>query len=712
VINELGERLALIIDARTDGAVSNIRRLSVEEKAAADRADLLKAKLADLEARAAKQSTRPGGVSAVTARQLNQTKSELAGLESTLATVPAGAGTAERALAKLGLQGTVTGAALSKGLAGGAAGLAVFGGFEFLKSGVENFTHLADEIRAVQQASSSSAEDSSKLVAITTALGVSSDVAALGVFRLGKNIDLTPQKLGAYGIAVAHTKDGNTDLIGTLANVAAAYQKTTDPARRAAIVYEAFGRAGTTMLPILNANADKLREIASEAGKQGRIFSAQDLANAKEYEITMRELSDSFQALGIAAGRTLVPALSKVAGLLTDVSDAAHSAPVRTLGSDLAHIAAGPLNFLPSRLNPFAGGGSGGSPAQKAAAELQARQDQATQDALEKAAQATLGNASDLLATPGQGLVDAKQTLKDARQALTDAVNARNKAAKDLATVRAGAPGADATALEAAAARVHAAKAKLRAAQYVGGDARVSGAQATLLSAQNSLNKLREQGGTSTTKLAAATERLHKANEAVASARSKEQAAQKARNQATGFSATDIQNQLTAQLKDRTKLATAQNTIHNLGATPELLAFLDQANQKQAGTLVKYAHTATAAMVRSMNDTLAQSATQEGIYDAVAGALPVWETAGQQRGDAFSKGFAATVSIDGFVGGSSPSPAYRKGRTQAYAGDHSAPIQQNFNGPITVHAPDPAALGRKLAAKRRLAALSGRTRLT
>ena len=36
MLTELSDRLALIIDAKTDGAVSSIRRLSTEEKAAAD----------------------------------------------------------------------------------------------------------------------------------------------------------------------------------------------------------------------------------------------------------------------------------------------------------------------------------------------------------------------------------------------------------------------------------------------------------------------------------------------------------------------------------------------------------------------------------------------------------------------------------------------------------------------------------------------------
>jgi hypothetical protein len=697
MLTELSDRLALIIDAKTDGAVTNIRRLSTEEKAAADRADVLKAKLADIEARAAKQATRPSGVSASTAQQLSRTRSELAGLESSLATVPAGAGTAEKALAKLGLQGTVTGAALTSGLSAAAGGLAVFGAFEFLKSGIDNFTHLADEIRAVQYAASASAEDSSKLIAITTALGVSSDVAALGVFRLGKNIGQTPEKLTNLGIAIARNKQGNVDLIGTLYNVASAYQKTSDGSQRAKIVYEAFGRAGTSMLPILNANAEKLREIASEAGKQGRIFSQADLDSAKEYEITMRELRDSLQALTLTAGRDVVPALSKVAGIITNISDAAHNSAVsQTLSTVLKPyltVAGLPFRAL--------GGGGGGDAHAKAAAQLQQQQDQAAQAALSQAAAATLGNGFSLLATPGQGLADAKQTLNDAKQTLADAIATRDKAAKALTAARTGTPGADATALEAAAARVTAAQAKLRAAEYVGGDARISGAKATLLSAQESLNKLREKGGTDTNKLAAATERLHKADEAVAAAQRKQKEARKAKERASGLSASDIVADLNAQLKDKTKLAGAQAQLVGLGASSGLVAYLDKQNAAVPGTLVKTVKGLNKALVTQLNSTIDQTDFESGLYSSLTGTPSDWEKAGQDRAGAFNKGFQATFSPAGLpVAAPKPSPHESDTRIPGH--------RYNFTGPITVNGvDDPKTLARKLAAEARHRALSG-----
>jgi hypothetical protein len=713
MLTELGERLALIIDARTDGAVSNIQRLSAEEKAAADRAEVLKAKLADLEARAARS---PGSKS--TAVQLSRTRSELAGLESTLATVPSGASAAEKGLAKLGLQGTITGSALVKGFGAAATAGLAFGGFEFLKHGVDEFEALAGQIRAVQQASGGTAEDASRLVAVTNALGVDAQTAALGVFRLGKNIAETPQNLAKYNIAIAHTKDGNVDLIATLGNVADAYQKTEDPTRRAALVAAAFGRAGTTMLPILNANRQQLEEIAKTAQKQGLIFSADDLQRARDLQIATREMKDSFEGMAVSASKTLVPALTDAANKVRELLDSPVGKAANALFQGLVGIATGPLEVYDAVT------GSGGSKkklsaAQELAQEQANQQALAAQQALSQAAASTLGDTSSLLATPGQGLADAKQGLKDARQTLADAISTRNKAAKELAAARVGAPGADASALAAAVARVEAAKAKLRAAEYVGGDARVAGAQATLATAQKDLNKLRSEGGTATNKLAAATERLHKANEAVTAAQQKEKAAQRAKNQASGFSATDIKSQIDAQLKDKTLLAGAQTKLAGLGASADLIAFLDQANQRQAGTLVKAVAGLTPALVASLNDELAQKGTQVDLYTAIAGNPDAWRDAGADRAKSFATGWDSVLADrpaggpygpHGSLPSAAPSPGYRRGRAQAYGGDRPT-TQNNFTGPITVQAQDPDQLARKLAAKRRLAALGGHARL-
>src|SRR5690242_4394138 len=109
-LTELGERLALIIDAKTDGAVSNIQRLAASEKAAAEQADVLRAKITDLEARAAKSP-----LTASAGLQLSRAKSDLAGLESTLAGTTQASGITEKALSKLGLAGTVSASALVQG---------------------------------------------------------------------------------------------------------------------------------------------------------------------------------------------------------------------------------------------------------------------------------------------------------------------------------------------------------------------------------------------------------------------------------------------------------------------------------------------------------------------------------------------------------------------------------------------------------------------
>src|SRR4051794_13820067 len=128
-MSDLTERLALIVDAKTDGAVSGIRKLSLEEQAAAERTDVLKAKIADLETRMNRSAT---GGTATQQRSLAKMNDEYKALNANLASTATRAGRVEGALSKVGLSGllpsTTLGAA-SKALPGLAAGALAFGGF-------------------------------------------------------------------------------------------------------------------------------------------------------------------------------------------------------------------------------------------------------------------------------------------------------------------------------------------------------------------------------------------------------------------------------------------------------------------------------------------------------------------------------------------------------------------------------------------------------
>lgn len=643
-LNELGERLALIIDAKTDGAVSSIRRLSAEEKAAGEQADVLRAKIADLEGRAAKAP-----LSKTAGLQLTRARSELSGIESTLATgVTPGATKAEQALSKLGLAGTVSGEAIVGGLTTAGAAAVAFGGFEFLKTGVEDYIDLASAVRQFQQASGASAEDASKLVGISQALGVSSSAAALGVFRLGKQVALAPQNFTDLGIAIAKNNDGSTDLVGTLENVATAYQHNGDAAQRNAIVYQAFGRAGTTLLPILNASKSSIEELVAAEAKRGHIFDQSEIDQAYKYQIATRELQDSFHALAIEAAKTLVPAITNVETGLTKISDFSHNSTISKglgfifdetpfgIGKNLlTGNFKGAIPVVGPFLDLFGHHSSSGDTAQQKAAAEQA---QAQVQQIEQQVLATLAGPFDKLAGK-TAIHNAKQTLDGALQSVSDAKREQAAALRALEKARQGSPVATESSLSAAEARVQAAEAGYRKAQYVGGDAGLTSAHASVLSAQASLNRLRQQGGTDTNTLANAEDRLKRANEAVATAQKKASAAQRAENQSHGLSTADVLKRITAQANNQGILAKANAKLAREGLTSPVIEQIDALEQQMPGTLKRVADTMTLGLARQLDHQEDKLNLAHIVFQDAAGHASDYYKAGRAARESFNAGF-------------------------------------------------------------------------
>lgn len=699
-MNTITERLALIIDARTEGAVSNIRKLSLEEQAAAERAELLQAKITDLNTKMA----RSGGT-ATQQRQLSKLNGEYKALNSTLASTAGRAGRVEGALSKAGLAGLVpssTLGAVGRAAPGLLAGAAAFGGFEFIKSGIENFTELATEIRRVAQASSSTVPDASRLVAITHALGLDSGVAAAGIFRLGKNIDQTPEKLAAYNIQVAKTADGNTDLIGTLGNVAEAYQNTADGSRRAGLVYTAFGRAGANMLPILNANREQLEEIAKEAGKQGRIFNAADLQRARDYQIAGREMKTAWQGFAITAAKEVVPALTDTERLLTQIADLGHK--VSLGGAFFPSGVKQALSPAYSLYHHFFGGSSGPSSQDAAEKSLTDAANAETAAALTAQVASSFGSAFGALAGP-QGIRDAKENLRQASQALTDARAERAKALRDLADVRAGDPAASASAIEAAVARVQAAQERLDTARYTGGSG-VASARASLLSAQSSLNRLRKEGGVDTNRLADAEERLRRANQTLTEQQRKAREAQHGLNQSRGLTASQALNRLTKQADDAVQRERDIERLRRRGFDPATTAEIaSKLDAELPGTLHRVAQTATRGLANQFNEEFGK----RDIATTLAGEIlnsTAFHDAGYKAGKAAAAGVGE--GLDLLLGKALPLGQARKGSGAASSLDPflGPPPGITVNGDLVVKGATAHQVAKDVHRKARLRALS------
>jgi hypothetical protein len=184
-------------------------------------------------------------------------------------------------------------------LAGGAILTAVLG------EGISKYEELAGQVENYKRVTGASAEESGRMVQTVIALGVSSDTATAGMFKLSKAIETAPKKLEALGIDIAKDAKGNVDLSKTLFNVADAYNATVDPAKKNLILFDAFGKSGKDMIPILEQGSAKLQQLEKDAKIS---FSEQDLQRAKDYGIELRQLNQDWQANLEVIGQEVVPA--------------------------------------------------------------------------------------------------------------------------------------------------------------------------------------------------------------------------------------------------------------------------------------------------------------------------------------------------------------------------------------------------------------------
>ncbi len=219
-------------------------------------------------------------------------------------------------LAKLGPVGQLLQSALEKiGLGSISAGAGITGGITaalgtsvaLVEKAINSYLAITDSIRSYSLVTGQSAEASSRQVAAFRELGVSEDVAQSAMFKLGKAADETPAKLEKLGIAVTKDANGNLDLNATLLNVMRAYQGTTDAGQRATIMFTAFGKGGQAMVPILEAGVAELTKLEAQVGK---VYTQADLDNARRYQVSQKQLGQSWTDLVSTIGSDLVPALA------------------------------------------------------------------------------------------------------------------------------------------------------------------------------------------------------------------------------------------------------------------------------------------------------------------------------------------------------------------------------------------------------------------
>lgn len=317
------------------------------------------------------------------------------------------------------------GVSAAAGLAtAGAAVLALIAAIAAIK-GVQQFVDLARDVGIVRSALGGTAEDASRVRAIAVGLGIDIRGISTVLGEFGSNLGRNRSELQQYGVEIATTRQGQTDMFETLVNTVRAYQSLTDPLDKARLRQLAFGQTGIDLNLILDATPEKLRALAAQAERNGAILDEQGIKKGKDFSTAMAQLGESVKRPTLALGSQLVP-------VLTDVANAGR------LGFQWVGDAVSKLKFLETpvklavgyffplltvlHLLPHAHDDAGDAAKKQAASEdqlarsIQQANDAATASAQLPAAIDAVTKARERAAEAGDGITAAERNLRDAQE--------------------------------------------------------------------------------------------------------------------------------------------------------------------------------------------------------------------------------------------------------------------------------------------------------
>lgn len=163
-----------------------------------------------------------------------------------------------------------------------AAGYAIKTAFD---ATVGTMVAYADQVRNVQRATQLSAEEASRLIQYTDDMGVSYETLEKAIKSAADTTDFS---------------------IEGLARASDAYLKITDANERAAYAQKLYGKAWVDMVGVLEKGGAAIRDGA-DAISGSLVLTQQAVDQAREYEIAVDNLSDTWQGFVVEMGGSALP---------------------------------------------------------------------------------------------------------------------------------------------------------------------------------------------------------------------------------------------------------------------------------------------------------------------------------------------------------------------------------------------------------------------
>lgn len=184
------------------------------------------------------------------------------------------------------LKGAITNAAA-------VAGTLVAAGYSIKKvfdATVGTTVELADKVRAFSQVTGLSAEESSKLIQVADDMKVSFEALQKVVQKNGDTFDYSTE-----GLAKMSDEYNN---LGTAQEKAEFMQKR-------------FGKSWGEFVELMQQGGDAIRKAGDSINK-GLIFDQQQLDSAREYEMAVDNLGDTWNSVQVVIGNAVIPTLNQL----------------------------------------------------------------------------------------------------------------------------------------------------------------------------------------------------------------------------------------------------------------------------------------------------------------------------------------------------------------------------------------------------------------
>jgi hypothetical protein len=158
-----------------------------------------------------------------------------------------------------------------------------------LKDAIKTTLDYANNVRMLSQVTGQSAEEMSRVIQVADDFKISTDQLKASLRAM--------------------TKEGLTPNMETLAQLSDEYLKLNPGQERAEFLLKKFGRAGVDFAEMMGKGSDALLAM-NDAVDESLILNQQAVDAARQYEITIDNLTDSWTALKVEVGNAVIPVLT------------------------------------------------------------------------------------------------------------------------------------------------------------------------------------------------------------------------------------------------------------------------------------------------------------------------------------------------------------------------------------------------------------------